>query len=281
VLGNAGAEAVAQAWYSAGKRSLELGTMQAALVQFEQAVAAMPRLADAHNGRVVALARLGLVDAAISTARSALASGVSSAELTANLALLETRSKGASGSTAAPAREAPPAAASIRPTMAEASVRAAATADPAGLTWVQHGSNVLELREPVSAKRLPPSVLSEVAGASRKDVPLEISNGVGRANLARSTALALKAVPGVSVVRITNHAHFRQQRTEVHYRSADEAATARMLVDRLAIHATFVENGALRKDVGVKVVLGVDSFRRGVAQPVVRDSAVVASASKP
>jgi hypothetical protein len=296
-----GSDAVALGWYSAGKRSLEQGNMQAALVQFEQAAAAMPQLADAHNGRVVALARLGLVDAAVATARSVLASGVSSAELTSNLALLETRLHGSAGSTEAPSREAAAAAVSIRATKTETSVLAAAPADPSGLTWIQHGSNVLELREPAIAKGpievqgdtpraearpqsgdvLHRSMPSAVAGSTRKDVRLEISNGVGRANLARSTAQALKAMPGVTVVRISNHAHFRQQRTEVHFRSADEVATARMLVDRLALQATFVENAALRRDVGVKVVLGVDSFRRGVAPPPVQDAALVAIASKP
>lgn len=74
--------------YAIGKVALGAGDLQRALLHFEKALSISPQMADAENGRVVALARLGRIDEAIMLGQRAIALGTSSAELHGNLGLL-------------------------------------------------------------------------------------------------------------------------------------------------------------------------------------------------
>jgi tetratricopeptide (TPR) repeat protein len=83
-----GAVLTAQQAYAMGKAALQASELQRALLSFEKALSLSPDWADAENGRMVALARLGRTDEAILSGQRAVAFGAHSAELHGNLGLL-------------------------------------------------------------------------------------------------------------------------------------------------------------------------------------------------
>ena len=83
-----GALMTAQQAYTMGKAALQAGDLQRALLNFEKALSLSPAWADAENGKLVSLARLGRTDEAILSGQRAVAFGAHSAELHGNLGLL-------------------------------------------------------------------------------------------------------------------------------------------------------------------------------------------------
>ena len=169
-----------------------------------------------------------------------------------------------------------------RPAVAEPSEVATATAKQALATQKVAPSLAL-----AKAKSVAPAAVSDsnprplhLSEALFNETGLELSNGAGRERLARDTADAL-ADKGVKVRRLTNHAHYRVQQTEIHYRGATHLVTAQALAQAMAVPVVLVESTALRGDINVKVLMGADAARRVAdAMPLIQPFASVAVAAK-
>ncbi len=212
----------ADAMYAAGKLAMQGGQPQNALMNFEQALLAHPGHADAHNGKVVALARMGRAAEAVAFAESSLAKGIESAELRANVVLLRSWAGQAAVATE---RTAPPSATKLAahhetaqtipeargastaptaptgptaPTAPTASTAPTApTAPPAvaqmqsTLKWMQHGSNVLELSRQDSAALAPTAPIRDVP-------PVPVAVPLPQAVLSPAPLFSVVALPAAT-----------------------------------------------------------------------------------
>ncbi len=229
----------ADAMYAAGKLALLGGQPQNALMNFEQAVLASPAHADARNGKVVALARMGRTDEAMAFAESSLAAGIESAELRANVALLQTwRGKAAAAADrvvaqAAEKPAAPAAVAQTSPVVASGAPVVVAPAAPAAvadvqsaLKWMKHGPNVLELGRQSPAAPVEPLASTGALQPATDTVPMPLG-AVAQTSLPASAALveapAVAEPAKVSLADIV--AQYRAEKEA--FRQAEEQAEKR------------------------------------------------------
>ena len=101
------------------------------------------------------------------------------------------------------------------------------------------------------------------AGSGLRDVRLEVSSGVGIANLARRTADRL-AVMGVVTARLTNARPYRQQKTEIQF-AMGQGLAAQALQSRLPMAAPVVPASRLDSGTQLRLVLGHDLAGKAIA----------------
>jgi LytR cell envelope-related transcriptional attenuator len=126
--------------YTAGKQALQEGRVYLALMHFERAASLRPDWADAQNGRMVALARMGRPDEAMRVAGQAIAAGAASPEIHGNLGLLQQ--------------------ANGQPAAAAASFAKAAQLDPSNVVWSESLAAVKA--QPAVAAAPPPAAPAAV-----------------------------------------------------------------------------------------------------------------------
>ncbi|HKJ76403.1 MAG TPA: LytR C-terminal domain-containing protein, partial [Gammaproteobacteria bacterium] len=85
---------------------------------------------------------------------------------------------------------------------------------------------------------------------------VEVSNGNGRTGMAALVGRALRA-DGRVVGRLTNADSFSIRRTTVYYRPGGRKEAERV-AGSLPVEAAVEESGAMRRDIGVRVVIGRD-----------------------
>ncbi|MDE1947218.1 MAG: LytR C-terminal domain-containing protein [Burkholderiales bacterium] len=257
----------AQGCYAAGRLSLDAGHFEVALAYFERAVALRPGWVEAESGRIVALSRLGRTDEAMKVAREAFDARGAVAKV--------------------PAAEAPPVAVRSAPPVAPDKAAAAPAASPAvvagvagsaapRLTWVREGPYMYELKwrgvaARVAHEREEPAAASVSAAAPERAAravvaSIEISNGVGRAGLARQAAQALSQA-GIATHRLTNNVRYDVKRTEIQYRRAQDHAAAAELARNFTLSMNLVPNPKLRADVDLRVLLGSDALTTALVRP--------------
>ncbi|MGH6640338.1 MAG: tetratricopeptide repeat protein [Polaromonas sp.] len=113
------------------------------------------------------------------------------------------------------------------------------------------------------SREVMPNHAPAAAGAGLRGVRLEVSNGVGIANLARRTANRL-AVMGVATARLTNARPYRQQKTEIQFVMGQELA-AQALQSRLPMAAPAVPASRLNSGTQLRLVLGHDVAGKAIA----------------
>ncbi len=111
---------------------------------------------------------------------------------------------------------------------------------------------------PLAASKVDKLTVSALQG-----VRLEVSNGVGIANLARRTAERL-APTGVFTARLTNARPYRQAKTEIQF-IAGQGLSVQALQARLPATTKAVEAGRLERGVQIRLVLGHDVAGRAIA----------------
>jgi tetratricopeptide (TPR) repeat protein len=120
--------------------------------------------------------------------------------------------------------------------------------------------NIYELRQESSVQVKPGLPLAtETAPETMK---LEIANGNGVTGLAKRTSSSLQR-KGYAIARLTNQVPYTQTTTEIQYRQGQENQ-AKRLNALLSVPAKLVESSQLRKDVGVRLVLGRDAVQRSL-----------------
>jgi len=120
--------------------------------------------------------------------------------------------------------------------------------------------NIYELRQVMPTQVKP--ALPLAAQTAPETVRLEVANGNGVTGLAKRTSSSLKR-KGYAVARLTNQAPYTQMITEIQYRQGLEQQ-ARRLNAFLSTPAKLVETSQLRRDVGVRLVLGRDAVERPI-----------------
>ena len=110
-------------------------------------------------------------------------------------------------------------------------------------------------RAPVTQK-LPAVAPEPLTAAELMDTPIEVRNGTWTPNLAHQVRSLLN-LEGFTVAIIGNHLDFGAQKTIIFYRPGAEKV-ARALASKFFPGATLESSEKLKKDVGVKILLGAD-----------------------
>lgn len=120
---------------------------------------------------------------------------------------------------------------------------------------IQVEPNVYELRIQQAA---PPVAAAAAAGSAEAALPLrvEVSNGNGVTGMARRVGAYLRG-SGFPATRFTNQAIFTVAASRVEYRAGLEA-DARRIAAAMPQFVAVVPGDGLRKDIGVRLVLGRD-----------------------
>lgn len=258
-----------------GRQALHERRFDEAAALFAQAADANPDLAEAWNGRAVALAALGRVAEAEAVIDAAFARGLDSEDLRANHDWLLRHRPTATVASAAVVEVASAAQADGAPVGPTATADAgaaipadpatpptAAAPDPAPATPPVDAPAAATPVEAVAADTAaPPAASDRLTGRA---VRLEVSNGTGVDGLARRTAAALTArQQALSATRLTNHSHFAVAQTELHLREDADARLQRALVREVArtlgVSVAVVRGATLAPGVDARLVLGQDS----------------------
>ncbi len=279
--------AITDANYQIGRSYQGRIQYDAAIAAYRKSLEANPRNAEAHNALGVIYASQGKHEQAEIELKAALALAPAAAHIHNNLGyayLLQERNaealaalKVASGLDPANERarenmriaeqrlghEAPnPPSAQVVPAVS-AEVKSPPTDKDGGQSTARLLSvapNIYELRQgsPMQAKPASP-LATETAPET---VRLEIANGNGVTGLAKRTSSSLQR-KGYAVTRLTNQVPYTQMITEIQYRQGQENQ-AKRLNALLSAPAKVVESSQLRKDVGVRLVLGRDAVQRSL-----------------
>ena len=110
-------------------------------------------------------------------------------------------------------------------------------------------------RAPVTQK-LPAVAPEPLTAAELMDTPIEVRNGTWTPNLAHQVRSLLN-LEGFTVAIIGNHIDFGAQKTIIFYRPGAEKV-ARTLAGKFFPGATLESSEKLKKEVGVKILLGAD-----------------------
>jgi len=121
---------------------------------------------------------------------------------------------------------------------------------------------------------------ADSAAVTKRRAWIEVSNGVGVKGLARRMAANLNG-SDFKAARISDYRGFGQASTTIQYRSR-YADDARALLESLPVQARMVrvEDGALRADIGIRLVLGRDAVTPSSVAAVSRESAVAGEADR-
>ena len=120
--------------------------------------------------------------------------------------------------------------------------------------------NIFELRQESSLQVKPGLPLA--TKTAPETVRLEVANGNGVTGFAKRTSSSLQR-KGYAAARLTNQLPYTQKITEIQYRQ-DQENQARRLNALLSAPAKLVESSQLRRDVGVRLVLGRDMVQRSL-----------------
>jgi hypothetical protein len=210
-----------------------------AIRQFQAAVIAAPHAAYAYNNLGYAYLLSGANQQAVEALEEARRLDPGHEKARANLRIAQAKLAAASAITPSPQ--------SVRPAVPPA------TESVGGLSLVEVGPQVFELKGPVNYRKAEPATRS---------FKLEVANGNGVAGLAKRIARRLEGA-GVRTARITNQRPFAQARTEVQYREG-YAAQAAELAGKLEHPARLVPSERLGRDVDVRLVLGKDLPRQAL-----------------
>jgi len=119
------------------------------------------------------------------------------------------------------------------------------------------------VERPVPAKQASPAAPPQkvappdpLTAAELMDTPIEVRNGTWTPNLAHQVRSLLN-LEGFTVAIIGNHIDFGAAKTIIFYRPGTEKV-ARTLASKFFPGATLESSEKLRKDVGVKILLGAD-----------------------
>ncbi len=283
-----------------------------ALRLFKRATQLAPKAVHIHNNTGYALLRAGRLDEARAALKQALDLDPSSLQTAQNLDLLakEDRRRATASATSAqekagvaevsglqlvavarnvyelrmPAPQSAPQ--SVAPVAVAVAV-AQAPATPAAQPVVVSPAvvAVAAVVAPMVAEAMPTrqagltAATHGAAAHSLRGVRLEVSNGVGIANLARRTADWL-APTGVITARLTNARPFRQAKTEIQFVSGQDLS-AQALQARLPVTAAAVAADKLDRGVQIRLVLGRDAAGRAIAAWLDTQEVRLAAAPQP
>ena len=231
------------------------GKYELAVNELKAALALAPRAAHIHNNLGYAYLLQGRNEEALAAFNVAVGLDPSSERSKENLKMAQTR---LGLDAAAQPRVQPPgvAAAETRsPASSEVAVHSAGT----GARLLTVAPNVYELRQQAAPQQ---AQTGAPLGAAQESVKLEIANGNGVTGLAKRTSSSLQR-KGYAVARLTNQVPYTQKATEIQYRKGQESH-AKRLNAFLSTPAKLVESTQLRKDIGVRLVLGRDAAQRSL-----------------
>lgn len=296
--------------YAVGRMEMAAGRVDAAIGRFRNALRLDPRYAAARNGLGVAYGQQGRYEEAVEEFRAALALGPATPQALNNLGYAQLKAGrlheawGALGRSLELDPKNPRTRENLRllaraqrqerqtigetfdpvivqavrsPDVSVVSADAAhahaqwalaesAPAGPGHSSLVQLAPNVYELRSlNVAADASSVAGTPALAALDR----FEISNGVGVHRLARRTAHEFERF-GASVTRVSNHASFDRERTEIHFRGGS-FDRARLLQRSLPVRAALVRVQRLHPGVDVKLVVGSDMLAPRGASPGIAD----------
>jgi hypothetical protein len=210
--------------YAQGKRALQEGRNAAAMGWFEQAMALDPQSADAYNGKLVALARSGRVEAALAFGDEALRRGLQSDEMEHNLGLLRAREQQARPAAPVPPPQPEPVPAPrVEPALAKAALASLApppvvelgvavqppvpeapaaitvvAGAPSKLQWIGAGTQILDLTWIPSSIDVAPAVASAAVGPVRSGGSTKGSTSASTASSTTAYKPATEAASGTT-----------------------------------------------------------------------------------
>lgn len=234
-----------------------LGRYEEAITQFRMVVSAAPESAHMHSNLGYAYMLAGQADQAVSSLERAVSLDPSNQRALNNLGMAYAQIgnverareafSGAAGSDQ-PARASHPEKGGPQeaaPALAQEESRAQV---------VQLAPNVYELRTREAAPVMPVVVAVSRSGYSK--VRLEVSNGNGVTGMARRVGSYLKD-GGFATSRLTNQGTFAVPLSRVEYREGLEAEAKRVAA-AMPREVAIVQNSSLRRDIGMRLVLGRD-----------------------
>ena len=230
------------------------GKYELAVNELKVALALAPRAAHIHNNLGYAYLLAGRNEDALAALNVAVGLDPANGRSRENLRTVQTRL--GLDAAAQPHVQLPAAAAAE--TRSPASGEVAVHSAGAGPRLLTVAPNIYELRQETAPQVKTGSPL----GTGPETTKLEIANGNGVTGLAKRTRSSLQR-KGYAVARLTNQAPYTQMITEIQYRQGLEQQ-ARRLNAFLSTPAKLVETSQLRRDVGVRLVLGRDAVERPI-----------------